>query len=45
LLVGGVVAGGSALALIGGGILVLKNRQSNRQKLKLNSRSKNQGDV
>jgi cation efflux system membrane fusion protein len=45
LLVGGVVAGGSALALIGGGIFVLKNRQNSRKKLKLNSRSKNQGDV
>jgi cation efflux system membrane fusion protein len=45
LLVGGVVVGGSALALIGGGIFLLKNRQSSRKKLKLNSRSKNQGDV
>jgi cation efflux system membrane fusion protein len=45
LLVGGIVAGGSALALIGGGIFLLKNRQSSRKKLKLNSRSKNQGDV
>lgn len=45
LLVGGVVAGGSALALIGGGIFLLKKRQSSRKKLKLNSRSKNQGDV
>jgi len=45
LLVGGVVAGGSALALIGGGIFLLKNRQSSPKKLKLNARSKDRGDV